>query len=349
MSLRRTNSRNCDSGGHPSSQGGHRTETAKDLCAPLLLTIFLLAGGCAGGGLTERKEDSLATETDALGNNVSIRQYPRRIVSTAPSNTEMLLSLGLRDRLVGVTLFYGHPERVEGVPRVGGYINPDTSKIVSLSPDIVFAARGNSRDAIEQLRQHGIRVFTLDTKTVRGLLSDIGKVGALAGANEKARQITEEIRKDIRAVRNAVGELPSGEKPSVFWIGQEEPLRTAGPGSLVDELIGLAGGENVAGEEQGPWPAYSMEKLVLRDPEVLILSEDKYKNSPEKVSVTISKFKRHPIWGRISAVREGRVYHIPADFLGQPSPRVVTGLRLLARRLHPDSFPGSPAEEEHSK
>ena len=168
-------------------------------------------------------------------------------------------------------------------------------------------------------------------------------------SQEKARQITQEMRKEIRAVRGAVGELPSGEKPRVFWIGQEEPLRTAGPGSLVDELIGMAGGENVAREEQGPWPAYNMEKLVLHDPEILILGEDKYKDSPEKVSATIANFKRHPIWRRLSAVKEGRVYHIPTDLLGQPSPAVAIGLRLLASRFHPDSFPGSAAEKEQSE
>ncbi len=320
------------------SRGSGRAKGLAKLCCLLLLIGSVAGQGCGKRPAGEAGEDSLAVERDALGRLVSVREYPRRIVSTAPSNTGMLLSLGLRDKLVGVTSFCVSPEKVEGVAKIGGYTNPSVAKVISLRPDFVLAAKGNPRDVIRQLRWRGIKVFTLDTRTVAGVLADIRKVGALTGCGERARRLVGEMESEIRDIREKVRKVREQEKPRVLWVGQEEPLRTAGPGSLVDDLIRLAGGKNVAGEEKSRWPSFGMEKVVLRDPEALILSEDKYKSSPARVAGTIARFKRHAVWGKISAVRKGRVYFIAADVVGQPSPACVEGLKLLARRLHPDLF-----------
>ncbi len=315
-----------------------------ELLGSILVASVLLAGCGGDRSPTGTSDPPLAVEVDALGNKVSIHHYPRRIVSTAPSNTEILLALGLRGRLVGVTSFYRQPERVKDVVRIGGYTNPSASKIISLDPDIVFAARGNSKDVLRQLRRHGLTVFTLDTRTVADLLEDIEKVGGLAGVGERAERVVRGMDSQISAVRARVSSLPEERKPRVFWVAQEEPLRTAGSGSLVDELIKAAGGTNVARDEARPWPSFSMEKLVLCDPQVIVLSEDRYRDSPDRVDETVSRFQRHAIWGRTSAVQEQRVKYIPADYLGQPSPAVVTGLRMLAKTLHPDLFPEALAE-----
>jgi len=318
----------------------------------LALLVFagsLLAEGCRGPKLSDRKGRVLAVQKDALGREVSVRQFPRRIVSTAPSNTEILLYLGLKDRLVGITSFYGSPDKVEGIPLIGGYINPSVARIVALHPDIVFAARGNPTEVVEQLRRLGIKVFTLDTRTVAGLLADIRKIGALSGADDRAEELISEIKRRVSYVSRTVAQLTDGERPRVLWVGQEEPLRTAGSGSLVDELIELAGGKNVARDEERPWPSYGMEKVVLRDPEVIILGEDKYKNSPRKVSETIAMFKSHAVWGKVSAVKEGRVHFIATDLLGQPSPACVEGLELLARLLHPRLFAEHPEKRSREE
>ncbi len=310
----------------------------------LLMAVFQWAG-CGGGNRGAETERSFASATDALGRRVSLAEKPSRIVSTAPSNTEIVLALGLRENLVGVTHFSTDPQKVEGIARVGGYTNPSVEKIVSLQPDIVFAARGNPRDVLEQLRRHGVKVFTLDTTSVSELLADIGKVGMLTGATERAKRLVMDIEKEIDGVRQKVGGLSDKEKPRVLWVGQENPLRTAGPGSLVDELIRIAGGENIAGDEKARWPSYSEEKVVLRDPQVIILGEDKYKTSPERVAETLTRFRRDEVWRNVSAVKAGRVHFIPTDVLGQPSPVTVEGLRLLAKSLHPHLFPDGNAEK----
>lgn len=267
----------------------------------------------------------------------------------APSNTEILLSLGLRENLVGVTDFYGDVERVRDIPRVGGYTNPSVEKIASLKPDIIFAARGNPRDVIEQIRRHGIPVFSLDTRSVSQLLSDIETVGRLTGAASAANRLTGEIREEMKRIGEKVDGLNDDDRPRVLWVGQEEPLRTAGPGSIVDEIILLAGGKNIAGNERDAWPSLSLERLVLADPDVIILGEDKYKESPEKVRDTLSRFRRHPVWQNLSAVRNGRVHAIPTDLLGQPSPAFILGVRELARRLHPNLFPETDGTDGDGK
>ena len=287
---------------------------------------------------TPETPTTLVRETDALGKTISLREYPRRIISMAPSNTEILLSLGLRENLVGVTDFYGDVQRVGAVQRVGGYTNPSVERIVALKPDIAFAARGNPRDVILQLERHGIPVFSLDTRGVSQLLSDIERVGRLTGVASEGSHLTSEIREEMQQIRDKVEALNDDDKPEVLWVGQEEPLRTAGPGSIVDELIAMAGAKNVARNERDAWPSLSLEKLVLADPDVIILGEDKYKESPKRVRDTLSRLRRHPVWQNVSAVREERVYAIPTDLLGQPSPLFVLGLRELARRLHPKLF-----------
>lgn len=320
----------------------------------LLSLTMVLEQGCRRDSPSTETQTALASAMDALGRTISVREYPRRIVSMAPSNTEILLSLGLRENLVGVTDFYGDVEKVRGVPRVGGYTNPSVERIVALKPDIVFAARGNPRDVIEQLRQHGIPVFCLDTRSVSQLFSDIETVGRLTGAGDPASLLTAEIREEMQRIREKVDVLNENDRPRVLWVGQEEPLRTAGPGSLVEELIILAGGNNVARNERDAWPSLSLEKLVLADPNVVILGEDKYKESPDKVRDTLSRFRRHPVWQNLSAVREGRVHAIPTDLVGQPSPAFILGLKELATCLHPELFTGpvqktDRAEKEDAK
>jgi iron complex transport system substrate-binding protein len=288
--------------------------------------------------VTPETPTTLVSATDALGKTISLREYPRRIVSMAPSNTEILLSLGLTEKLVGVTDFYGDMEKVGAVPRVGGYTNPGVERIVALKPDIVFAARGNPRDVILQLERHGIPVFSLDTRSVSQLFSDIETVGRLTGAAIEASHLTGEIREEMKRIGEKVDALNENDRPRVLWVGQEEPLRTAGPGSIVHELILLAGGKNIARNERDAWPPLSLEKLVLADPDVIILGEDRYKESPDKVRDTLSRFRRHPVWKNVSAVRDGRVHAISTDLLGQPSPAFILGLKELATCLHSDLF-----------
>ena len=306
---------------------------------PCAIFLGLSAVGCKkSSNKTQPEKQFIVQIKDVFGHETKLKQYPKRIVSMAPSNTEILLHLGVKDRLVGVTSFYGYPEKVRGIEKIGGYINPNFEKIVSLKPDLVFAARGNPKQLIFKLRKYRINVFTLDTHNLSDLFYDIKNIGELVGVEEKANRLVQYMKDEIAEVKNRLKNLRVKQKPRVFWLGQEEPLLTAGTDNIINELIRLAGGINIAEDSNEKWPRYSREKLLLKNPDIIIVSDDKYKSSDRKLKETIQRFKNDPVWQNIAAVNNERIYFVPTDLIGQPSPRNIEGLNRLVRSFHPELF-----------
>jgi iron complex transport system substrate-binding protein len=280
----------------------------------------------------------LVEETDVLGHVLRLDAYPQRIVSTAPSNTELVLQLGCRDRLVGVTQFYGWPELVEGVTPVGGYYDPSIETIMALQPDLVLVARGTSQEILEKMQRVGLPVFCLDTQDLDDLYRDVATVGRLLGVEEKAAALLEKTKAGIAEVTARTSQVADSDRPRVFWLGQEEPLLTAGPDNMIDTLFELAGGTNVAADASTPWPAYSLETLLVKDPQVIIVDPQMPSVRGEEADEVLARLRAHPVWSQISAVRTGRVHMIRTDLIGQPTPRVVDGLRELAEAFQPELF-----------
>jgi iron complex transport system substrate-binding protein len=308
----------------------------------LVLTLCAVMAGCScsrnhtgsGGASTVW----LVEETDALGHVLRLEAYPQRIVSTAPSNTEIVLQLGCRDRLIGVTRFYGYPDLVEGIARVGGYYDPSIETISALKPDLVLVARGISQEILNKMRAFGLPVFCLDTQNLDDLYRDIATVGRLLGVEESAKALIEKTRRGIAEVTDKTAGLDESKRPRVFWLGQEEPIKTAGPGNMIDTLFALAGGVNVAADAPKDWADYSLETLLIKDPQVIIADKDGLTGHESDPAKLLERLRAHPAWSRISAVKTGRVYIVPTDLIGQPTPRVVEGLRILARDFHPELF-----------
>ncbi len=311
--------------------------------APVILAA-LLAGGCSCDARKSDEDDAgrrdwLVEETDVLGHTLRLETYPVRVVSTAPSNTEILLQLGCRDRLVGVTRFYGSPELVEGVTRIGGYYDPSVETIMALKPDLVLVARGVSMEILDKMRRLDLPVFCLDTQDLDDVYRDIAIVGRLLGAEGAASALVEKVRTGIAEVTAKTSGLADSQRPRVFWLGQEEPLLTAGPGNMIHTLFELAGGINVAADAPKPWPTYSLETLLVKDPQVIIVGTEAHTERETSSADVLRRLRADPIWSKMSAVKEGRVHRVPTDLIGQPTPRVVEGLRLLARHFHPELFP----------
>jgi iron complex transport system substrate-binding protein len=280
-------------------------------------------------------------ETDVLGSVLRLDAYPERIVSAAPSNTEIVLQLGCRDRLIGVSMYYGSPELVKGIARVGGYYDPNIETILALEPDLVLVARGVSREILDKMRAFKLPVFCLDTQDLDGLYRDIAIVGRLLGVEESATALIEQTRNGIAEVTEKTERLDESERPRVFWLGQEEPLMTAGPGNMIDTLFALAGGANVAADAPSAWPTYSFETLLVKDPEVIVAAKEGLMGREEDPAKLLKRLRAHRVWSRVSAVKTGRIYIVPTDLIGQPTPRVVEGLRIVAGCLHPELFEAS--------
>jgi iron complex transport system substrate-binding protein len=262
---------------------------------------------------------------------------PRRIVSLAPSLTEVLFAVGAGDQVVGVTEFCNYPPEVLDRPRIGG-VSPNTislERIVALAPDLVLSGGDGQEQLALALIRLGIPTRTLAARTLPDVLELIEETGALTGHTARGRSLRAELAERIERVRRQVAARP-GPRPRVFYQVWDQPLITTGR-SFLSELIELAGGVNVFGDLPQAFPQVSEEAVLARDPEV-ILAPDRHREQ-----IGLDALRRRPGWDRLTAVRTGRIYLLPGDPVSRPGPRLVDVLETLAGLLAPE--PPAPTAE----
>jgi len=271
------------------------------------------------------------TFTDDAGRQVSISKTPERIVSHVPPITETLFALGLGDRLVGVSDYCDYPEEAKSKPSVGNYYNPSIESIVALEPDLVLTD-GHS-DSIKQLDELEITYLVVDPKDVDDIFESIELLGRATGIEGAARKLIDDMKREIESVQEQVKDA-SGVR--VIYLIDATDLTnpwTAGPGSFVDHLINMAGGENIAARAIGAWVQISIEEIVNADPEVIILP------GKHGTAFTVPEvLENNPAWRETTAVKEGNIYVIDGDLVDGYGPRIVQGLQELARIIHPERF-----------
>ena len=273
---------------------------------------------------------------DDAGRRMYFAKPPARIVSLAPSITEMLFAIEAGEQLVGVTDFCDYPSEALKKPKVG-YSNPNLESLVALQPDLVMAPNDFLKpDVIVKLEQLKIPVFILADKNVEGIFAHIQTLGRIVGRSPKADAVAMELRKQVTAIQQRV----QGAAPvRVLYVLNSQPLITVGPGSFIDQLIAMAGGVNVAAKSATPYPRLSMETVLHEDPEILVFPVGKAEGISESEQQTWRQ------WTTMTAVKRGRLHQISADWLNRPGPRIARGLEALAEILHPDSSSGSRAEQ----
>lgn len=277
------------------------------------------------------------TFTDDMGRSVEVRANPPRIVSLAPHITEILFDLDLGERVVGVTRYSDYPEEAKSKERVGSYVKLNLEKIVYLSPDLVLAtADGNPKAVVDRLTDLGIPVYVVNAKEIGDIYSNIRSIGKVTGKSKEAEGIAYKLEKRISAVGDKVKGLA---RPRVFIQLGYSPLYTAGKNTFVDDLITLAGGVNIAGEEKIRYPVYSTEALLEREPEVIFSVL-----MGSEVDIKTDTFWQR--WGSLPAVRDGHIYYVDPDIVNRPSPRIAEGLEFFARRLHPEAFEHAGEKED---
>ncbi len=289
----------------------------------LLSSLFILIGASLSnpGALPIK---------DEVGREVSLLFPPKRIVSLAPNITEILFNLGLDEEIVGVSIHCNFPEKAKNRVQVGSYISLDFEKIISLNPDLIIATgAGNTRDMVDRLEKLGFKTYVIFPKNFDDILQSIGHIGQVTNREAQARVIIEGMRKR----KQRVVELTRGlSLPKVFIQIGEAPMVTVGKGSFADDLIRIAGGENIAGREKELYPRFGMEEILKRSPEVIIISSMNPKGDYQKI---LREWTR---WKTIPAVKNGRIHLVDSDLLDRPSPRIIDGLEEIARVLHPERF-----------
>jgi iron complex transport system substrate-binding protein len=299
----------------------------------LLLVVLLACIACAAG------TDPLSAQSqpkfvDEVGREVVFSFPPKRIVSLAPNITEILFSLGLDTEIVGVSALSNYPEAAQRKAKVGSYVTPDFEKIVSLKPDLIVATGvGNTREVVDRLDKLGFPSYVIFPKNIDGVLKSIEHLGQVLDREKEAAWVVEGMKKRRERVVERIKGIP---RPKVFLLVGESPIVTVGKGSFADDLIRLAGGDNIAGNQREMYPRWGMEEVLQRSPEVILISAMNPRGDYQKVLQEWSRWKSLP------AVKQGRIYTVDSDVVDRPSPRIIDGLEAIARILHPEVF-GHPS------
>ncbi|MEW6226666.1 MAG: ABC transporter substrate-binding protein [Bacillota bacterium] len=272
------------------------------------------------------------TVTDSFGRQITIHEKPERFISLAPSNTEILFALRLAQEVVGVTTFCNYPPEAKDKEKVGGFSDPNIEKIVSLKPDLVLATSMHKK-VVGELADLGINVMALDARSVQEVMNAIQLVARIAGKTDVADEVVGEMQKKIDLVKSAVKDIPEGKRVKAFYLVWDEPIMTAGPNTLLHDLITLAGGVNIANDAGQQYPTYSLEVLVAKNPDVIMAPRIHGGGGldPEKIKTKTG-------WNVISAVKNNRIYLLEDDLVSRPGPRIVDGLLEVARALYPERF-----------
>ncbi|MEO6725235.1 MAG: cobalamin-binding protein [Blastocatellia bacterium] len=266
--------------------------------------------------------------TDELGREVRINFPPQRILSLAPSVTEGLFALGLGNRIAGVTSYCDFPEEAKTKEKVGDTLNPNAERIIALKPDLVIITTASQLERLSrQLGELNIPVYVTNPRTAREVIISIRKLGTATGAETQAKEIADEMEQRIASVERRVKELP---KPRVLYVLQTGPLITAGRNTFINDLILLAGGQSITGDERADYPQLSRETAIARAPEVIVAPA-----SHGTDFVKEDDLRRD--FAATPAIRANRIVKVNADWIDRPGPRIVEGLEQLAQGLHPES------------
>lgn len=240
---------------------------------------------------------------------------PQRIVSLAPSITENLFALGVGERVVGVTSWCTYPEEAQSRTVVGDALNLNLEVLLSLEPDLVVGDATLVQGHLETLESLGIPTFVIAPSTIAEVEASLVELGAVVGVPQRGEELARAMEARLQEL---VGGIERSFRPRVWIEIWHDPLMTAGPGSFLYELVELAGGENIAGDADNPWPVFSEELVIERDPQVVILT-----------SYNLEEALSRPAWQATSAFKNGHVYEVNPDIYSRSTPRILDALAEL--------------------
>lgn len=272
--------------------------------------------------------------TDGLGRSIELAQPAQRIISIAPSNTEILFALGAGNQVVGREEMSDFPAAAKDVTSIGSVFQKiNTEAIVALKPDLVLAAEINSPEQVKALEDLKLNVYYLpNPKTFDELYTNLETVGALTGRSAEAAKLNEALKARYDAVIKTLS--AAKDAPTVFYeIDATDPTKpyTSGPGTFIDLVIGLAAGKNIGAELKGAFAQISSEELVKQNPNIIVLGDALY-------GVTADSVAQRPGWSALSAVKDKQVFPFDDNLISRPGPRLIDGLEQMAKLLHPELF-----------
>jgi iron complex transport system substrate-binding protein len=267
------------------------------------------------------------TVTDDRGKEITLTKKPSRIVSMAPTHTELLFLLGLEKEVLGVTSYCTYPEAAKQKEKIGGFAEFDIEKIIAADPDLVLSLGTIQLPAVKELEKRGKKVFWIYPRTVSDIMASFERVGQLAGKGREAKQLREKLEKKVKTVRDSLGDLPDNKRPTIFRVMGINPPATIGADSFQSDAFYLAGGKNAFVDVRKDFFEVDANELIKRDPDVIVVCGSDEKAMKQKLSAS-------PVYEKLTAVKKGSVLVIPCDLTCRPGPRVIELVERIARHLH---------------
>ncbi|NIM06277.1 MAG: ABC transporter substrate-binding protein [Armatimonadetes bacterium] len=275
---------------------------------------------------------------DDLGEMVSLAKPPQRIVCLSPNAVEIAFALGLGERVVGVSAFSDYPPEAKEKPVVGRYDRPSIEKIASVNPDLVLLGYGNPKEIIPVLRNLEIPLFGINPKSIEDIIEVMERVGAVCGVEAEAKQAAANLRTRLEKARERLP-VDNQRRVRVFVIIDEESLWTVGADTLQDQILRLAGGDNIASFRHSYFPI-SKERLFEAQPEVILATGD-----PTQEEVIRRRLSARADLSALPAVRQGNIVVVDEDIYSRPGPRVVDAVEHLSQLL--SKFPSKQSAPPH--
>ncbi len=274
------------------------------------------------------------TVIDDIGRKVTITKLPQRIVSLAPSNTEMLFALGLGDSIAGVTDYCDYPPEAVQKPKVAGYTTPDMEKLVFMQPDLIVADAIHEKTVLPALENLGFTVIIHSATSIDRILNEITRLGAICGKANKAAELVGGLTARLKAIHAKTDALSSSQRLKVLYIIWFNPIWTMGGNTYCDDMISAAGGVNIFSSDFEKSRQVSLESVVTRDPGVIIIS-----GMAQSIGTIYDSVRSESRLKSVKAIINNRVYKMSdSNLIERAGPRVIDGVEEISRMIHPEIF-----------
>ncbi len=322
------------------------------LLSLILVISFLIstATGCAETETQTVEKSSIPatkeaefplTVIDQTDRLVTIEKLPEKIISMAPSSTEILFALGLGEKVAGVTQFCNYPDEAQDKQKIGGFSQTDIDvsieQIVTIEPDLILATETHITEVVPKLEQlmpqTAIIVLMTEVETFDVVFEAIDLVGQCTGTKNKADQLVANMNGQIQSITDKTKNLTDSEKPGVLYIVWNDPIFAIGGGTLGNALIDAAGGKNIFRDLTGS-PTVNLEAIIIRNPQVILASASIGTGFDLPYQYALTEPRLEGVAARIN----GQVYPVNDDLTGRPGPRIVEGLEMMAKMIHPEIF-----------
>jgi iron complex transport system substrate-binding protein len=262
--------------------------------------------------------------TDEAGRKVTVPDHPHRVICLVPSVTDAIFALGSGDDVVAVSDYTTYPPEALKKPSVGSLVKPSIETILSFHPDLVVGTQiPGSSETATQLEAVGIPVYLVDPHGLAGILQSVAHLGEALNRVPQAAALNASLSRRIEAVKARTAGKPAPRVLVPVWY---DPIVTIGKHAFITEIIEAAGGRSVTDDLVPDWPQVSMEAVLTRAPDALLLVRGG--------KVTMSALQNRPGWSSLRAVQEGKVYYVSSG-IEDPSPVAIDALEEMAREFHP--------------